>query len=283
MSRLRLGAAQIECRPGDLSANLASHLAMIERARRESVDLLVFPELSLTDYLSDPDCAALGLARDAAQLTVLASAAAPMAVSVGFIERGPDGEHFNAQALLVAGGVAVVHRKLNLPGYGRLREDKVYARGEALALAPLAGGWRAATLICADSWNPAWPWLAALAGANLLILPTASAREAVGGGFDNARGWEVNLAHTALTYGLPTIFANHCGRRGGLDFWGGSRILGASGEVLSQAGAGPDLVIAEIALSDGEAARARLPTVRDSDPARVRRLLDAVLAQAGKG
>jgi predicted amidohydrolase len=283
MSRLRLGAAQIECRPGDLSANLASHLAMIECARRESVDLLVFPELSLIDYLPDPDCAALGLSSDAAQLALLAGAAAPMAVSVGFIERGPYGAHFNAQALLVAGVVAAVHRKLNLPGYGRLREDKVYARGEALALAPLAGGWQAATLICADSWNPAWPWLAALAGANLLILPTASARGAVGDGFDNARGWDVNLAHTALTYGLPTVFANHCGRRGGLDFWGGSRILDASGEVLAQAGAEPDLVVAEIALSDGEAARARLPTVRDSDPARVQRLLDAVLAQTGKG
>ncbi|AOO82856.1 nitrilase-related carbon-nitrogen hydrolase [Bosea vaviloviae] len=273
MTRLTVAAAQIACQPADIDVNLASHLAMIEQARRRGVDLLVFPELSLTDYLAQPDCAALALGRDAAPLSLLARAAAPMAVSVGFIEGDAQGRVFNAQALLAGGGIAAVHRKLNLPGYGSLREDQVYDAGEVLLPADLGQGWRAATLICADSWNPALPWLAALAGANLLLVPVASSRGAVAGGFDNPRGWEINLAHTAMTYGLPTIFANHCGQRGGFDFWGGSRILDARGIALAQAGDGPGLIVAEVDFAAGVAARQNLPTIRDSDPVLIHRLL----------
>jgi predicted amidohydrolase len=279
MSRLKVAAAQIECRPGEIAANLATHLAVAAQARELGIDLLVFPELSLTDYLSEPDNASLALDPADATLTLLAEAAFPTCVSAGFIERDAAGRHFNAQVLLADRKVAGIHRKLNLPGYGRLREDRAYTPGESLALTPLAGGWQLATLICADSWNPALPWLAALAGANLLIMPAASSLDAVGDDFDNARGWDINLTHTALTYGLPTIFANHCGRRGGFDFWGGSRILDAAGRELARAGSGPELIVAELALADGQAARQALPTIRDSDPALVQRLLAKFLSQ----
>lgn len=281
-TRLKVAAAQIACRPGDLRANLDAHLAMIERAEIAGVDLLVFPELSLTDYLADPDCDALGMARDDPMLSLLARSARGMAVSVGFIERGEDGRFHNAQALLAAGRVLAVHRKLNLPGYGLLREDRVYARGETLEPAELAGGWRLCTLICADAWNPALPWVAALRGVNLLLVPAASSLGAVGDGFENPRGWEINLAHSALTYGLPVVFANHCGERGGAEFWGGSRILDASGRELARAGAVPCLVAADLSLKDGEAARRRLPTMRDSDPELIGRLL-AERPDGGRG
>lgn len=279
MTILTVAAAQIACLPGDLQANLASHLAMIETAQLRGVDLLVFPELSLTDYLSAPDCPALAMTREEDTLTLIAKMAGPMTVSVGFIERAEDGRVFNAQALLAGGGVAAVHRKLNLPGYGNLREHEVYSAGDTLDAVPLAGGWRIATLICADSWNPALPWLAALSGANLLLQPVASSLGAVGGGFDNPRGWEINLAHTALTYGLPIVFANHCGARGDVAFWGGSRILDATGRELARANAEPGLVVGRIDLDDGLTARKILPTIRDSAPDLIQRLLARQLSR----
>ena len=76
----------------------------------------------------------------------------------------------------------------------------------------------------------------------------------------------MNLCHTALTYGLPTVMANHCGRRGGFRFWGGSRILDAHGRELARAGDGAELIIAELSFADVRAARAQLPTIRDADP-----------------
>lgn len=92
--------------------------------------------------------------------------------------------------------------------------------------------------MCADLWNPAPPWLAELAGAELLLASAASARDAVGAGFDNPSGWDVVLRHTALLYGLPVRFANHSGARGPHRFGGGSHILDAVGMTLAIAGAG---------------------------------------------
>ncbi|MGX1788164.1 nitrilase-related carbon-nitrogen hydrolase [Bosea sp. NPDC055332] len=280
MSSLKVAVAQIQCEPADLSANLATHLDAIDTARREGVELLLFPELSLTDYLAAPDCEALALRQDAHLLARLAEAADGITVSAGFIERGEQGRFFNSQGLFRDGKLLAIHRKLNLPGYGALREDRVYSRGSDLSSAELASGWRAATLICADAWNPALPWLTALGGANLLLLSAASALAAVGDGFDNPRGWAINLAHSAMTYGLPTLFANHCGRRGGAAFWGGSRILDASGHELARAGEVPELIMAELSQVDGEAARQRLPTARDSDPALVGGLLRRLISNS---
>jgi len=275
--RLTIGVAQIANTPGEAAVNLAVHLHRIAQAQRAGVDLLVFPELSLTGYAAAPDCAALALYRDAPVFDELASVAGSMTVSVGFIEQGDAGRYYNAQMLLT-GQRHAVHRKLNLPGYGKLREDRVYARGDTLALAAVGADadphWRIATLICADHWNPALPWLAALSGANLMLAPAASARNAVDG-FDNLRGWAVNLAHTALTYGVPMVFANYCG--GDADFWGGSRILDASGCELARADGEPALIVAEVDAADGLAARQRLPTVRDSDPGLVAQLLHSGL------
>lgn len=279
MSTLKVAVAQILCEPADLSANLAAHRDAIVRACGEGAELLLFPELSLTDYLAAPDCKALALKPDAEVLMRLAEAADGITVSAGFIERDEQGRFFNSQGLFRSGKLLAVHRKLNLPGYGTLCEDRVYARGSDLSSTELAPGWRATTLICADAWNPALPWLAALGGANLLLLPAASALGAVGGGFDNPRGWEINLAHTAMTYGLPTLFANHCGMRGGAAFWGGSRILDASGHELARAGTAPGLIVAELSQADGEAARRRLPTARDGDPMLIGALLRDLISK----
>ncbi|MBI3506600.1 MAG: hypothetical protein HY059_17315 [Proteobacteria bacterium] len=279
MSRLKVAAAQIECRSGDIPFNLARHLSAIDEARAAAADLLVFPELSLTDYLQYPDCKNLAMTTDSPPLAELAAKTGPMAVSVGCIERSPDGRYFNSQVLLAGGKVAGIHRKINLPGYGNLHEDKVYSGGVELAPVAHAGSWQLVTLICADAWNPALPWLAALRGANLALIPAASSHDAVGAGFDNPRGWTINLAHTALTYGLPIVFANHCGRRGSFDFWGGSRILDADARELAAAGNFPQLIFAEIDPAAGEDARRRLPTMTESNPALVRHLLDASIPQ----
>jgi predicted amidohydrolase len=274
MSRLKVAAAQIECRPGDVSANLGLHLAALDEARGLGVDVLVFPELSLTDYLTAPDAPTLARAASAAELQRLAKAAGPMIVAVGFIEEAGGARFYNAQAILGGGRVLHVHRKINLATYGRLEEGRHYAPGCRLDVFPVKHPWTAAALVCADTWNPALPWLAALHGASLLLVPVASSVDAVAKDFDNRAGWDVNLRHTALTYGLPAVMANHCGTRGGLRFWGGSCILDAGGREIARAGTGPGLITAEIDYGDVRLARSRLPTVRDAAPDLIRSELE---------
>lgn len=279
MAPVTVGAAQIACRPGDIRANVDAHLAAIREAAGRAVELLVFPELSLTDYETDPDTAGLARRADCSELAVLAAAAGAMTVVVGFIEAVEAGERpRNACAALRDGAVFHVHRKLNLPTYGALVEGRHYASGTSIDTFPTPLG-PAACLICADTWNPALPWIAALAGAEALVVPVASARGAVADGFDSRDGWTVNLRHAALTYGVPVVMANHCGRRSGLDFWGGSAIVDAFGRVLAEAGEGPELLVARLDPRDGVAARARLPTVRDAAPHLVRDILDDILGR----
>jgi predicted amidohydrolase len=276
---MRVAGAQIECRPGDIPGNLALHLEALQAARAEGADLVVFPELSLTDYLSEPDVEALARPANGGELRVLAEAAGAASLSVGFIERAPDGRVYNAQALLSGGRVVHIHRKANLPTYGRLQESRFYTPGRAVETATLEPSWRAATLICADTWNPALPWLAAVQHADLLIVPVASALDGVDA-FDNPEGWDINLRHTALTYGLPLVMVNHCGARGGLTFWGGSRIVDAFGRELARAGDHGEFIVADLDLAQVAVARERLPTIRDADPQLIQAELTRLLGGA---
>src|SRR5262249_10679100 len=93
--------------------------------------------------------------------------------------------------------------------------------------------------------------------------------EAVGDGFDNPSGWAKALDFYAMMYGLSTVMANRVGREGDLTFWGGSRVLDATGGTIASADSSEALVIAEIARQDIDEARTRLPTIRDSNPALV--------------
>jgi predicted amidohydrolase len=275
---MRVAAAQIACRSACIAENLAMHLGMIAEARDAGVRLLVFPELSLTDYLLRPDLQALGRSRECDELAAISKAAGPMLVSVGFIEADEGGWFYNAQALVSGDGILHVHRKVNLPTYGLLVEGEVYAPGREVKPIDVEDAARIGTLICADTWNPALPWLAAIQQPDVLLVPIASTRSAVGGDFDNPGGWRINLRHTALTYGLPLVMANHCGERRGLNFWGGSRILDATGQELARADDRPALITAAIDHSATQAARMRLPTIRDADPRFVEMALRMVLS-----
>lgn len=273
MSILTVAAAQIQCVAGDIGANTGLHLQAIDSARAQGADIVVFPELSLTDYLSAPDTSALARAIGSKEISNIASASHGIAVSFGFIELGGDGFVYNTQALFSQGALLHAHRKINIPTYGLLQEGKFYRKGNDLSLARLAQDWSVATLICADSWSPALPWIVALMGVDLLIQPIGSARGVVDGEYDNPTGWDINLRHTAMTYSLPTVMVNHCGRRGNLDFWGGSRILDQNGFELARAGGEPALLLAELNMDKVKAARENLPTLRDSDPQFVREQL----------
>src|SRR3546814_19619469 len=113
MSTIKVAAAQIECRPGDVAANLALHLPVIHEARAQGVDLLLFPALSLTDYLSDPDVHALARTVAAPEYARIAEAAGDMLVAVGFLEAAHGPRFRPAQAPHGGRRVLHTHRKVN--------------------------------------------------------------------------------------------------------------------------------------------------------------------------
>jgi len=272
-----VAVAQIASVLGDVAANRRKHLDVIDAARTAGVDVLVFPELSLTGHAAGPDTLSLALRRDNPVIAEIAHASGAMCTVFGLIEEGSAAQFYNAAIAVRDSAILAVHRKINLATYGRLEDGKHFAAGRCLDTFDLATDWRASVMICADLWNPALVHLAAIQGTTVVLAPISSAIEAVGADLDNPGGWDINLRFYALTYGLPIAMANRVGREGELTFWGGSRIVDPFGRTLAQAtGEGEDLVRARIDFAEVRRARYLLPTVRDANLPLVQREIERI-------
>ncbi|MDA1357547.1 MAG: nitrilase [Proteobacteria bacterium] len=280
-SSLKIGVAQVETVPGDLVANLQKHLAMIEAGRAQGLDILLFPEMSLTGHNVGAETLRLAIFRDDAIVGEIARASGPMCAIFGLIEESVSAQFFNTAIAVRDGGIVFIHRKINLATYGKLEEGKHFANGRYVETFEMGPRWRASVLICNDLWNPPLVHIAAVHGATVLFAPISSAVEAVGFEFDNPGGWAVNLQFYAMTYGMPVIMANRIGVEGDLTFWGGSRILDAFGKTLAQAGEGEELISTEIDYEHVRLARYLLPTLRDSNLGLIDREVDRLVRIVG--
>ncbi|MDR9424360.1 MAG: nitrilase-related carbon-nitrogen hydrolase [Marinobacter sp.] len=263
--QLRVGAAQINCDLGNIPANLETHRRLIDRALDRQLDLLVFPELSLTGYGLGRHVPNVALPADSETLAELAEASGSLQLVVGFVEEASPGEYYNALAILQDGRIQAIHRKLNLPTYGGLEEGKWFTPGNSLTQHSVAPGWPAQHLICADLWNPGLVHQAMMQRPALLCAPINSASGIVSDDFSNERNWLINVQFYAMTYGTPVIMANRYGEEGDSWFWGGSCILGPRGEALARAEEGEQLITTTLTRQSIAQARFDLPTHRDAE------------------
>jgi len=279
---LRVAVAQIDSALGDLRGNTNKHLELIRRAADAGVEVLLFPELSLTGYQLGGRVPDVAMPREHEIIKLLAQAAPNMTVLVGFVEEGPAAQYFNATAALRDGRLVFIHRKLNLPTYGSLEEGKLFASGSYVETFPVHGRWRGGVMICADLWNPALVHLAMVHGTTLLFAPLNSAENAVSDEFSNPKSWDVVLRFYAIMYAMPILVANRVGTEHGSRFWGRSRIIDPRGEVLAEAEeASEQLVQASIDYETVRRSRFQLPTVRDSNLDLVHREIARLAASTG--
>lgn len=265
-SSITVGVAQIDCHLGDLERNLQTHLQMVRQAHDVNVELLLFPELSLTGCALGAMVPEVALTRDSEPVAALARAAGDMTVVFGLVEEGPGALFYNASVAVRKGQLIHLHRKVNLPTYGNLEEGKLFAAGHRIDNFPVARNWNASLLICADLWNPALVHLSMLQHATILLAPVNSALGAVSDDFSNPDGWDLATRFYAMMYGVPILMANRVGSEGAARFWGGSRIIGPRGQILAQcADENPMLLTAELSYGEVRDARFQLPTVRDSN------------------
>ena len=235
MSTLTIAAAQSTSVAGDLPANIARHQRLIQAAAEQGVQLLVFPELSLTGY--EPDLAAdLAIAPDAAVLQPLRELARDMAVTavVGMpIRLTPEGPVLIGALVLAADGSLAFYSKQHLhPG-----EERAFAAGNGGSPLTLDDT-QVALAVCADFCHASHPAAAAADGAQVyaagvLISPA-------GYGVDSALLQGYAAAHSMLV-----LMANHGGATGGWESAGRSAIWTAGGALLAAApGVGDGLLIA---------------------------------------
>ena len=131
---------------------------------------------------------------------------------------------------------------------------------------------RLGVLVCWDQWYPEAARLMALAGAELLLYPTAIGWDPGDGQAEKDRqrdAWILSHRGHAVANGLPVLSCNRVGHEpspvgaSGIDFWGHSHVLGPQGEFLAQAGIGPEILLAEVDMKRSEDVRRIWPFLRD--------------------
>jgi NAD+ synthase (glutamine-hydrolysing) len=280
--RLRLGLAQINPALGDVKGNLDKHLAFIDRARAEGVDLLCFPELSLTGYMLQ-DLAfevACQAAPETPTFVPLLEASHDMDLLVGFVDEDRRHRFYIAAAYLSQGEVVHVHHKVYLPTYTYFDEGRYFAWGDDVRAFDTRFG-RAGVLICEDFWHASPPYLLWLDGADLFLHISASPSRGLDTGPQpqSARWVErVSQAYASLFTSF-LVHTNRVGFEDGMNFWGGSMVYSPDGETLAK---GPyfeeALVTATIDLRDVHRARVRLPLLRDERTALMANTLARILS-----
>jgi predicted amidohydrolase len=268
MRNLRLAISQIAPRLGDVKANLDIHRKGIEWAKKQKAHLVVFPELSLTGYLVRGMVGQIAMPADDPRLETLATAAGPMGVIAGFVEKAPDGQFFNSAIFLKDGAVARVQRKFFPPTYGMFDERRFFASGTRVE--PVDTPWgRMGMQICFDALHPAVAYVHQQAGVRMLVtLSVVPARNVGPDGSMPGRDL-FYLAHMTYSrlFGLLTVYVNRVGSEEGLSFWGGSRVVDPSGKVLTELPEYEEAhVICDIDIESIDRLRTAFPHLKESRP-----------------
>lgn len=273
---LKIGLVQMNCVEGDLKANLAQVCDTVARYRG-NVDLLVFPELTLTGYSVGERVNALALRLTDPAFQALVQSARGVAIAVGFVEETASFKHFNSLAFIQHRKLLYVHRKIYLPNYGIFEERKYFAPGARYRCVDLEE-LRVGPFVCGDAWNPALVHLAALDEALVFVFSACSPAGGMGTELSSREGWRRSNRFYATMYGTYVLFANRVGCERDLTFWGGSEIVDPFGNTVASAeGDEETVVVGEVDLALVRRARSRLHTVRDEDPSFIQRRMTAII------
>jgi predicted amidohydrolase len=277
---VRIALAQVDCALGDLEQNLARTREVLERARAEGADIVVFPELSLSGYSVGRVSEDISLEAVDDQIARRLGDDAGLGVVVGFVEAGR--LHTYNSAAYIDGGVLIhVHRKLYLPTYGAYDERKHFSPGQAMRAFDTDFG-PMAVLICNDVWQPALPFIAVQDGARVIIVPANSARNRFPGGTDMQREWrDINRFHARMLESY-VVFVNRVGSEGELEFWGGSHVVDPWGEIVAEAPLDePALITVELDLEQVRRRRREMPLIKEARLALINREIERLASEGG--
>jgi NAD+ synthase (glutamine-hydrolysing) len=275
---LRLAIAQMRPRKGAYQENLGRLGAVFREAAAapEPPELIVAPETALTGYFLEGGVRDLAVTADQLfhDLTCQHrdAKAPPLDVALGFYEVHQN-RMFNAGLYATLGGadagIRHVHRKVFLPTYGVFDEERFVEAGRGVQAFDTRWG-RAAILICEDAWHSFTPMLAALGGAQLIIIPSASpARgivpsDQVAGRPASLARWSRIVQDMAGEHGVYVALAQLVGFEGGKAFPGGSIIASPRGELLAEAPVFEEaLLTATLDFEEITRARTDLPLLAD--------------------
>ena len=203
----------------------------------------------------------------------LAASTGAVIVSSHFERRAPGLYHNTAVVHDSDGSLAGIYRKNHIPDDPAYYEKFYFTPGD-LGFRPIFTSiGKLGVLVCWDQWYPEAARLMTLAGADLLIYPTAIGWESTDTPEEQQRqldAWQTVQRGHAVANGLPVITVNRCGYEpdpsgatGGISFWGNSFVAGPQGEWLYRAGTEPESPLVDIDMARSEQVRRWWPFLRD--------------------
>lgn len=264
---------------GSVEANLAAIESRVAAAAAEGAKLVLLQELHNGAYfcqhesVAEFDRAEPIPGPSTERLSALAARHGVVLVASLFERRAPGLYHNTAVVFDADGRLAGKYRKMHIPDDPGFYEKFYFTPGD-LGFEPIdtAVG-RLGVLVCWDQWYPEAARLMALAGAELLLYPTA-----IGWDPDDAEdererqrmAWILSHRGHAVANGLPVLSCNRIGHEpsplgaSGIRFWGSSLVLGPQGEVTAEAGTDePTVLVADVDMARSEHVRRIWPFLRD--------------------
>ena len=270
---VHLALVQFKPRKGDYAGNLArlgGIFAQLDTLTPRP-EVAFLPETAVSGYfleggVREHAVTAGTLARDLdAQYRAAVPSLEPMDVGLGFYEIWNNSIYNSALYVTLGGDAPIVrhvHRKVFLPTYGLFDEERFVERGFEIRAFDTSWG-RAAMLVCEDAWHSLSSTVAALDGAQIIFIPSASPARGLFPRKDEHPGpaslerWERLARDIASEHGVFTSLVQLVGAEGGKTFSGGSIVAGPRGDVKLRAPLWEE-AIATVTLDTAELTRARV-------------------------
>lgn len=276
---MKIGIIQQANTP-DIQKNIAGLKDKIRKAAKEGAQLIVLQELhnslyfcqvedtnifDLAETIPGPSTDDFGsLAKELGAVIVLSL----------FERRAPGLYHNTAVVIEKDGTIAGKYRKMHIPDDPAYYEKFYFTPGD-LGFKPIETSLgKLGVLVCWDQWYPEAARLMAMAGADILIYPTAIGWESTDTDDEKSRqlgAWVISQRGHAVANGLHVVSVNRTGyepdpsgQTNGITFWGNSFVAGPQGEILWQASSEREEVqIVEIDMKRSEQVRRWWPFFRD--------------------
>ncbi len=207
------------------------------------------------------------------RLSGLAAELSLVIVASLFERRAPGLYHNTAVVFEKDGRLVGSYRKMHIPDDPGFYEKYYFTPGDK-GFSPIKTSvGRLGVMVCWDQWYPEAARLMTLAGADMLLYPTAIGFDPRDDASEQQRqkeAWELVQRGHAVANGIPILASNRCGLEpdpsgatAGIAFWGGSFVCGPQGEWLARAGGDPEVLLTEIDFTRTETVRQIWPFLRD--------------------
>jgi len=276
---LKVGLVQQSCGT-DREANLKASEAGVREAAQRGAQLVLLQELHASVYFcQNEDTELFNLSEtipgpSTERLGTLAAELKVVLVASLFERRAPGLYHNTAVVFERDGRIAGKYRKMHIPDDPGYYEKFYFTPGD-LGFTPIdTSVGKLGVLVCWDQWYPEGARLMALAGAELLLYPTAIGWNPADPKDEQTRqrdAWITIQRSHAVANGVPVVVANRIGfepdpsgQTQGSQFWGHSFVCGPQGEFMATASTDKaEVLVVDVDLSRSENVRRWWPFLRD--------------------